>query len=159
MCSMLISPCLPPLLRDLSVLGLPVTLVSVCVWLWGHVGRLQTDLLSPLSSLRLSVYGSMVKSMVSCCSGCVLLPFLPLWACCCQIKPSTAPSDAFSLKCVVTKNSYLLVYLTVHLLISSLGSSLLAPLCISLSGRLVRFLVCLVGGLLSSCKTNLIFNF
>ncbi len=128
MCSMLISPCLPLLLRYLSVLGLPVTLVCVCVWLWGHVGRLQTDLLSPFSSLRLSVYGSTVKSMVSCCSGCVLLLFLPLWACCCQIKPSTAPSDALSLKCVVTKT---FTCLSISLSISS--SPRLVPACLPLS--------------------------
>lgn len=131
MCCVLISPCLPPLLRDLSVLGY-LWHLWMCVWVWGSVGRLQTDLLPPLSSLRLSVCGSVVKSMASCCSGCVLLLFLPLWPCCCQIKPSTAPSDG-SLKCVVA-NTF--TSLPISLLISLPGSSQLAHLSIFLSGCL-----------------------
>ena len=131
MCSLLISPCLPPLLGDLSVSGyLWHFRMCVCVWLWGGVWRLQTDPLSPLSSPRLSVCGSVVKSMASCCSGCVLLLFLSLWACCCQIKPSPAPSDASPLKCVWSNT------LTVYLPISLPASSLLAHLSISQTGCL-----------------------
>lgn len=38
---------------------------------------LQTDLLSPLSSVLMSDCGSVVKSMASRCPGCVLPPVLP----------------------------------------------------------------------------------
>lgn len=63
-----------------------------------------------------------------CCSGCVLLLFLPLWAYCCQIKPSTAPSDASPIKSQLHS-----LHLIAYLLIPSPGSSLLAHLSISLS--------------------------
>lgn len=106
--------------------GLPVTLVNECGYGVGGVARLQTDLHSCL--LRLSVYGSVVKSMASCCSGCVPLPLGLL-----------LPNQTFhsSKRCFLTKvrghsYSHLLacrtVCLTVYLPISSPGSSLLAHL-------------------------------
>lgn len=116
--------------------GLPVTLcerVCVCVAVtvrWCDVVTLWTDLLSPLSSVRRSVCGSVVKSMASCCSGCVLLLFLPLWAYCCQVKPSTAPSDASSLK------SQLLRCLAVYLLYPHL-----VPACLPISASPPRLAV------------------
>lgn len=161
MCSMLISP---P--RGSVSAGLPVTLVNVCVvvgWCggWGGVGvLLQTNLLSPLTLVQLSVCGSVVKSMASCCSGCVLLLFLPPVG-------LLLPNQTFhsSLWCFLTKvcdHKYinLLAYLTAYLLISLPASSLLAHLSISPSSSLVNIadhlLICLVGWLLTTCKQNLL---
>lgn len=84
-----------------SVSKCPVTLVDV----WGcEVKSCGVVANWPALSflICLSVSASVVKSMASCCSGCVLLQFIPLWTCCCQIKPSTAPSDCHSLQCIVT---------------------------------------------------------
>lgn len=62
--------------------GLPVTPGNVCVCGCGVLWmKLQTDLRSPVSSLWLSVCISVVKSMVSCCSGSVLFLSLSPEAC------------------------------------------------------------------------------
>lgn len=126
------------------------------------MARMQTDLLSPLSSPQLSVCGSVVKSMASCCSGCVHLLFLPLWACCCQIKPSTAPSDASSLKCVCAVTA---TFTCLRASPSIYSSPRLVPACLPISASpclAVHFygcpLICLVDCLLT-CKINLGFNF
>lgn len=59
--SLLISPCLPLLLGDLSVLGY-LWHFSVCVF--GCVRRLQTDLVSPTpATAAFYIHGSVLKSM------------------------------------------------------------------------------------------------
>lgn len=154
MCSMLISPCPPPLLRDPSVPGY-LWHLWMCVSLWVGVD-LGEGGLSPLTLVQLSVCGSVVKSMASCCSGCVLLLFLPPVG-------LLLPNQTFhsSLWCLLTKvcdHKYidLLAYLTAYLLISSPASSLLAHLSISPSCSLVNILICLVVCLLTTCKQNLL---
>lgn len=122
MCSLLISPCLPLLLRDLSVPGYLWHLLwmYVCVAVgWGGVVRLQPDLLSHL-------YGCLSVAL-----------WWNRWT------PAVLGVSSFSSPCgpVAAKSNlpqqcgngciHLLACLTVYLLISSPASSQLAHLSIS----------------------------
>lgn len=137
MCSLLIFPCLPPLLRDLSVPGYLWHLwkcMCVCVWGCGVVweGCRRTCSLPSHHCGCLSV-ALWWNRWPPAALGVSCLQFLPLWTRCCQIKPSTAHSDASSIKCVVTNTfTCLPISLSISSRLLALLSSIFQSCCLFL---------------------------
>lgn len=119
--------------------GLPLTLVNVCVWLWGGVVWCGEDADWPALS-------SLISAAVCLWLCGEIDGLLLLWVCPSPIPAPVGlllPNQTFhsSQWCLLTKvcmcghsHIHLLACLTVYLLISSPGSSLLAHFSISLSG-------------------------